>query len=260
MRLLLLALLFPLSSFAAEPLYIEVAPLADGSLVSVYLSADANGNAVEGVVSFAEDVEVADVMTGESVVQYWLETPKIVDGEIVFSGVIPGGFSGVLGGGERDGLILAVRTKGSADAVRLTSGAVYQNDGAGTRLAVVDSGAQIVAAQDAPEEDVDAPEWFEASRLQEDGRTLLVLSAVDKESGIAHFEVAEGFGAWAQTTNPYELADKHGWLFTRARAVDNSGNSIETFLLPSPLPLTLYILILIVVLALLYWNKYRRTS
>lgn len=255
--LFLLALIVPLQTFAGEALYARSTALTEGSVISVYLDPTANVNAVEGVLKLPEGSVVKEVRTGGSVVQYWLETPFVQDGSIPFSGMIPGGFSGTLGTDDGAGLVLSVVLEGSAEGATLTGGAVYQHDGSGTRLAVADSAVSADGVEASPEEDGTAPEWARAIRLREDGRTFLILSGVDKGSGIAYFEVAEGFGAFVRTSNPYELTDAHGLTFARVRVVDNAKNIYEFVVWPAPVPLTAYLVVLITILGLLYWKQHR---
>ena len=55
-------------------------------------------NAVEGKIVFPSDIlELKEIRDGDSIVNLWVERPQIEkDGLIVFSGIIPGGFKGVL--------------------------------------------------------------------------------------------------------------------------------------------------------------------
>lgn len=96
----LLAIFLPQISFAQEiSLESEKNVFADKEkfLVSVYLNPSlVSINAVEGVVVYPPStLSLLEVRDGNSSVNFWVEEPKVSDnGEVSFSGITPGGFSG----------------------------------------------------------------------------------------------------------------------------------------------------------------------
>ncbi|MBY0110562.1 hypothetical protein K2Y00_00945 [Patescibacteria group bacterium] len=266
MRYLLLSLLFvlPLHAHAALPLYAEVRPVTGGGTeVAVYLSATQNAvNAVEGTLVLPENSSVS-FSTGGSVVSYWVEQPALNGSSVRFSGLIPGGFTGVLGAPERssDGFLFSVRVKEDSSTVRLIDAGVFLNDGEGTRLAVVDSTYESGAATVAQVTDTTPPLWFDIERIRDvtvaDGKPVLIMTAIDKESGIARFAVAEGFMGWKEVESPYVLEGNTYITLVRARAYDHEGNYKEQLLLPK-MTLPLLVLLALILIGVLMRHVYKR--
>lgn len=54
-------------------------------------------NAVEGVLKFPKNIlKIVDIDLTNSIIGAWIEKPKIKNDKIIFAGVVPGGFNGVL--------------------------------------------------------------------------------------------------------------------------------------------------------------------
>ena len=133
-------------AFSAEAAKLELvsqsSEIGVGSQFQIDLMLDAEGqdiNAIEGNITFPKSLlEIKEIYTGNSIINFWIEKPQI-NAEIKFSGVIPGGFSGVLspyykGGrpGKVFSLIFAAKKEG-ADAVEIHGAKVLLNDGQGTQ-------------------------------------------------------------------------------------------------------------------------------
>lgn len=229
--LILIGLLSP--SFVHAGMIVDTYRFADGSVeVSVYIEATTTAiNAVEGTLLLDAAQTWNTIETGGSVVLYWLTAPKIEGKTVSFSGIIPGGFVGVAAatGLTGDGLLFTLRGTESEATPTLTNTALYLSDGEGTKIAPVPVDYVETTSEGGlqKEEDRTPPEWVTGERIEEGGVLLLVLSAVDKESGVAYFEVKEGDGSWVQTQNPYVLSQESAKKSIYIRAYDQAGNFRE---------------------------------
>ncbi len=286
--------LAPIRADAAR-LYIEVREktLARGQLAHADVWLDPEGalvNAVEGGVLFEkEKFALKDISSADSIVNFWVEQPREVSqGEVFFSGIIPGGFSGVLSPyyeGARAGkvLSLALRAKESGSAmITLQNPKALLNDGNGTAVSVQESSVQLVISPQgaggefvAPVlEDRDIPESFSPMVAQDaslfNGKWFMAFSTKDKGSGIDRYEVREDFpqgdirrffsgkNQWKRVESPYALYDQARRSNVLIKAIDRHGNErIATVLPIATLPwykdYRISGILLIVVLAL--WMK-----
>lgn len=130
-------------------------------------------------------------------------------------------------------LIFKAKQEGSG-TIAATS-ALYANDGFGT--AVPATGFSVSIAVDETTEatdyvwsDVVPPELFVPSVSKDDsiygGKYALYFNAIDKDSGIAGYEVREGERKWKAATSPYLLQDQQLHSAITVRATDKAGNAI----------------------------------
>lgn len=205
--------------------------------VSVYLAPTSQAvNTVEGTLSFSSEVTPKNISTGNSVVLYFIEPPEVKDGRIHFAGIIPNGFTNTLYAKDGAGFLFSVDVSRAKGTATLKDAMVLRNDGEGTELRAptlsVSLGNVSETEEDIP--DTILPRWVSAERTRADSvskEPLLILSAIDKESGISHFEVKEGNGPWQKTQTPYLIKDTSPFLHIYVRAVDNAGNVKETFVM-----------------------------
>ncbi|MCK9351269.1 MAG: hypothetical protein WCT49_04485 [Candidatus Paceibacterota bacterium] len=208
-------------------------------LISAYVDTEGEMlNAYEGKIIFpAQFLEGKEVRDGNSLVNFWIERPSLQQPnegkqEIVFSGITPGGFSGA------KGFLFSIifRTKqsgtGTIQADRLR---FLKNDGKGSPVPAHASSFSFAISSeistsspikpildDAPPEDFmpfisNDPNIF-------DGKNFLVFSTQDKDSGIDHYEVREGNGAFVRAESPYLLKDQSSDADIEVKAVDKKGN------------------------------------
>jgi hypothetical protein len=273
MRILLLALFLLPSVALAAPFELRGTESEDGSwTLELMLSATSTSvNAVEGTLQVGE---VTDLYTGSSVVQNWLEAPRLENGLVRFAGIIPGGFVGTASAGSGlsgPGTLFTFSTNGSP-SVRLEDGFLYLNDGQGTKIAIEEQVLTVSgAATREQEEDRTPPEYIDADPVEDErvaeGRYALLLSAFDAASGIDYFEVQEGKGPWTRSDGTYVVEDTSGFKDLHVRAYDRAGNFLE-ILVPGKnsgiLSLAYALLALILVLGVIaltvYLQKKRRRS
>jgi len=196
-------------------------------------------NAVEGAISFPSNLlELKEIRDGNSIINFWIEKPKVGNGAVAFSGIIPGGYSG------HKGLILSLvfqtRQEGNG-IIEVRNFAALKNDGEGTAADARASNFSFLISKEAPKieqslvKDIEPPESF-APEIANDpalfeGKWFLVFATQDKSSGIAHFEIKESrqrffsvFKNWISTESPYVLQDQELRSYIFIKAVDKDGN------------------------------------
>ena len=146
---LALFLLFPAIASASE-LYLGTAEnnwqKGDSSEFVLYLSATENINAVEGKVVFPADVlSLKEIKIEDSVVNFWAEGPKEdQNGEIIFSGITPGGYKGE---GRPVFKMIFEAKKSGGGSILVSNARVLKNDGKGTPAELKTSNFQFSVAE-----------------------------------------------------------------------------------------------------------------
>lgn len=225
------------SAVHAMLLEAEIAPGSDGARITILLSATSTPiNAVEGTLTLPSGSVAERLYIGESVIQTWIEAPRLVDGKIRFAGIIPGGFTGsaVAGSGlTGSATLFSFEIRGASSPLVLSGAGAYAHDGVGTRIA--DVGGQLserfVAGSALQEEDRTPPEFLDVATLQTEslaeGRPVLTIDSFDAHSGIDRYEVQEGNTMWSESVGVYEVQDAWGFTPISIRAYDRAGNFIE---------------------------------
>ena len=247
-------LLFSASSaFAAEALLeVKSSEIQIGSKFEAefFLNTEnENINAVEGKIVFPENLlELKEIRDGNSIINFWIERPKAKDGEIPFSGIIPGGYLG------EKGLIFSVVFQPIQEGqglIEIRDMKTLLNDGTGTETNTTISNLQLVISGQAPAsqpavvetKDIDIPESFKPMVASDsaifDGKYFLVFVTQDKGSGIDHYEVREGREPFVVAESPYLLQDQNLHKKIAVKAVDRSGNE-RLVTLPPQKPLLWY--------------------
>lgn len=230
-----LLFLIALPTFGAN-FFIEPDISSQNNTLKIYFDTEDNVvNAVSGKLIFdSEFLEVERISDGNSVVNFWIESPKIIkDGEIFFSGIMA---SGIVG--EKNLIFeLAFKTKTEREStITFEDLTLLKNDGLGTVIAVTKKdfifepltyGGEGIESKT----DFTKPESFRPQITRDpnifDGKFFAVFATQDKGSGISHYEVKEGFwGKYKRAESPYELNNQLfiGDIFVKA--VDNEGNHI----------------------------------
>ena len=158
-------------------------------------------------------------------------------GEIFFSGLVPGGFTG------EDGYLFSLffeATRQGEARIETDSEQVLLADGKGSKAAVTRAPLVLDIVGEAqavneltPLEDSTLPESFSPQVSRDasifDGKWFVAFVAQDKGFGVSHYEVQEGAGAWKKAVSPYLLEDQSLRSPIAVKAVDKAGNErIET--------------------------------
>ncbi|MBU4579609.1 cohesin domain-containing protein [Patescibacteria group bacterium] len=245
---------------------------------------DANINAIEGKIAFPEKLlELKEIRDGNSIINFWIERPKTVNGEITFSGIVPGGYLG------EKGLIFSAvfqSMQEGSGAVEIRDIKALLNDGEGTSAPLKISNFQFLISKQIPSsqipiseiKDTDPPELF-APEIASDpnifgGRYFLVFATQDKVSGIAGYFIHESTRKkeitrintkeWIAAASPYLLKDQKLQSYIYVKAVDKAGNSRVVMVSPKN-PLAWYenylvyaIITLVALIAILIYTLWRK--
>ena len=230
-------ILNPSSAFAAEiRLDANKSEINSGEqfLVDIIVHSEESLNAVEGRLVFPQDLlSVKEIRDGNSVINFWVERPRIESsGIILFSGITPGGFSGA--NNNIFSVVFEAKNTGIA-SVALQNTKALKNDGLGTETALLtrdttvsikpgDSNArkEILIDKELPE---DFNPTIESDPNIFDGKYFLVFATQDKISGVDRYEVREGEWGWfRETESPYLLAHQRLDRDVYVKVTDNAGN------------------------------------
>lgn len=250
-------------------------------------------NAIEGHLIFDKNkLEVKEITTNDSLLNIWAKYPSFsnTDGKIDFIGGNPKGFQ------EEDGSILNIfflaKEKGIAKLDFQDNTLMFLADGKGTSinpwlksltLNILEKPKEISSKNELQtfiEKDKTPPEPFEITLGKDpsifNNQYFISFAAVDKESGIDHYEVLEApykvfsmkysefRGEWERGESPYVLKDQTLKSIIIVKAVDKAGNERIEEYLPSGklfpyLKLIKIILILIAIGAVWWIIRSRRT-
>ena len=220
----------------------------DTFIVNVRLNTDDTQclNAAQVNIEYPTSVlRAVDFSRGNSIFSLWISDPKIDTdaGSITFAGGVPGGYCGRIPGDPALSNIIGtivfsvVSSSSKSAVVHFAPGtSVYKNDGLGTALVPTLSVATITIAPiaqltsnpwiDEVKSDIAPPEPFtvqaESQRDVFDGKYFIVFSTVDKQSGVDHYEIAQG-ASWVHIASPYVLKDQ-SLKNIEVRAIDKAGN------------------------------------
>ncbi|MCC6290603.1 hypothetical protein IT398_00835 [Candidatus Nomurabacteria bacterium] len=261
---LILLFCLPLPVFGARlsfsPDRIDVPP-GEPFSVNVILDNEAQViNALEGGINFpADNLELEEIKSGDSIIGFWLESPtELEKGHVSFAGIIPGGFSGVLSPfytGGRPGKVftLIFRGRQSGDVqVEWQSPRALLNDGLGEavemKLGSLGVSLRDGVANSSPVAEVSGddripPETF-SPEISHDpnlfsGRWFVVFSTRDNRSGLAgyqvqeHSSIAPNDNDWRDAVSPYLLRDQTRQSYVSIRAIDQAGNKRVVTLSPA---------------------------
>lgn len=192
-------------------------------------------NAIEGKIAFPQELlELKEIKDGNSIINFWIERPKANNGEILFSGITPGGYNGA--NGFIFSVVFQVKTEGKG-VVEIRDPKVLLNDGEGTSAPLKISNFNfLISNQTSISQtpiskigDTEAPEPFTPEVASDpeifDGKYFLVFSTQDKGSGISHYEVCEGSKRkCAIAESPYLLQNQKLNQKIFIKAVDKNSN------------------------------------
>jgi len=257
--LLILCFLIPSSTSAA---LVEVTTISSSVGVGETFTADVSlytegemVNAVEGAVIVPVSMDVVEIRFSRSIVPYWIETPsESSPGQISFAGLLPGGYLNAgtdeVSKGNLFSLVLRAREEGVATLSVSPATSAYLNDGEGTSLSVQEGNATVEISEDVSgtgttvTSDSESPEAFdiqmsEGTLFGTEGK-MLVFVGIDKDSGIARYEIArsliwipEFMRSYVSVTSPAPLSPFDTYGLVWVRAVDTYENSTNAHFSPS---------------------------
>lgn len=229
------------ASFLFEPLTADIGVGEEIEVIVQFDAKDTTINAISGeVVVPQEHIDIVAIDTGNSFIPIWIERPALNEAEtIIFSGIIPGGFRGMIDPSTSAEYMPAelfrMIVRGSSvgtGAVAFGDRELFLHDGAGTQATSSATALtfQVEGINDTRivRNDITPPEPFTVSLERDEvlfgNRYFIVFNAQDKQSGVRYYEVQEGGGKWQQTESPYELKDQSRTNRVLVKAVDGAGN------------------------------------
>jgi hypothetical protein len=233
--------------FIGSPNQTKVHAFAQGDefLASVFLNTSGEAiDAIQADISFPSSLDLKEIRTGNSIINFWVAQPKLIQpGMVSLSGIITGGYTGTTG--PIASLVFFAKAPGTGSIIFDNTSKVLLDDGKGTQAALKTSSYKFSVSKTVgapvqstvqPVEDVVPPEGFTPQVVQNStmfgGMYFLVFATQDQGSGIDHYEVYETKNQTKNLTNvkwkiaesPYILQDQSLHSFIYIKAVDLSGN------------------------------------
>jgi len=261
---LLLGLILPQLVFAADIFFrAKTSGVRVGGQFEVKLlinTPEESVNAFEGKITFPQDIlELKEIRDGNTIVNFWIEKPHKrqetrdkEQGEILFSGITPGGFQ------NNNGLLFSAVFETKSEGVarfEINDARVLRNDGTGSSASLTIALLEMTISSEAPAvtpavtkvKDTEPPETFRPEIARDeslfDGKWFLAFATQDKGLGIGRYEIKETrsrisglFSKWISVESPYALRDQKLKSYIFVKAVDKAGNvRIEKILPRNPL-------------------------
>ena len=260
-------------SISAEP---NIVGVGDSVNLTVFIDSTSPVNAFAGLLKCSDlYLKPLRVDDGSSIVSAWITRPTVSDAGIDFAGITPGGFVGA--SGKLFSAVYKALSEGTATC-DLREIEVLRNDGEGTKEPVHNSPLMIIVKKEPTggfqmPADSEAPESFTVYRGQNealfDGHPYLTFTALDKQSGMNHYEVLETrlplwlqIHGWKSIGTTYMLEDSYGTSDVYIKAVDNADNERVEILHRSHVlrPYEQWLLITVIVLlsCILLWRRFLR--
>lgn len=204
-------------------------------------------NAIEGKLLYPSEIlEIKEIRDGNSGINFWLEKPKIEkDGIISFSGITPGGFLG-----KKIVFSILINKKSNLKGeIKLDKLSIYKNSENGEQvkfstnslalpfISIIkkDSIAIDLSSDKNPPQDF-TPSILKDTDNQINGKNILVFGTQDKETGIDHYEVREGyFSSYKNAESPYPLEQSILYKKIYVKAIDKANNERVVEFYPSTL-------------------------
>lgn len=207
--------------------------VGDQFLISVDVYSTESINTLEGKIIFPENkLVVKEINDGGSVINFWIDKPFVSEGAVSFSGITPGGFTGV---NSHIVSVLFEAKEAGPLLVEINTLKALINDGLGTEAKIGSNNISLMVREKGVQVDkkkvidTELPEDFTPLIAEDpslfEGKKFLVFATEDKISGIDHYEVREGgWGFFRTAESPYLL--KHQSLDRKIfiRAIDKSSN------------------------------------
>lgn len=244
---------------SASQLYLETSPASVrvGDTVTATLFLDTQGdfiNALEGSVSFSQNLSFVQMSHGNSLITLWMRPPEVSGDTISYAGIVPGGYMGEVGPkwvgyhpGRVFSMVFQARSAGDAWIQVNRESTVLLNDGKATEAPLTVKDAAFVVTSGTPGaiivpatpswNDTTPPEPFTPLTIRNpdtffSGTYYLIFETTDKDSGVSYYEVEEGDGIFKRATSPYLLQNQRRDTLITVRAVDRAGNIRDVIVSP----------------------------
>lgn len=274
--LIFIVCVFNISHAADISLYSNTTDIKTGDefIVDVFVHTDLKINAVEGKLIYPKNnLEIKEIRDGNSVVNFWIEKPQDNDGIISFSGITPAGFNG----NNKKLFSIVFKAKNIGETmINLDDVKLLTADGHGTNSLSNIFNLNLNIKKGADNSiieiltDIESPENFNPIISSDsnifDGKKFIVFATQDKDSGMSHFEIKEGWlDFYKKAESPYILKDQKLSKEIKIKAIDLNGNErIVIVNAQNPRPwykhYEIFGLILLGVIIILFKRKYGKNN
>ena len=211
--------------------------------VSVTPNQNENINSFDVSLSYSSNLTFISSEEGSSIAGLWIEKPTNNSRSINFSGIIPGGFTGLIDPTKSDplhdqkpGILTRLIFSGNKEGdamISFNKQDILANDGQGTILGASSNLLPIhidnkVLPSVIDTNDTNPPEHFTILLSNDsifNGKYAVLFETKDKESGIDHYEVKEAGSDWKIAVSPYIMENQPPIGVIYVKAVDHNGNS-----------------------------------
>jgi hypothetical protein len=245
--ILFLVILFSFSTNAhAASLFLDSpTDIKKDQIFEANIKLDSMGEVVNSFsISLAYPVELLTFngyKEDSTVIKMFIEKPKVVNGKISFSGIIPGGISGFYDPDKKDVNTLPVITllfkpRNAGEGVfSFTDVQILKNDGLGTSLSTQssDKNIKVNSVEESIKEEKDSIkplpfniQLIEASSLS-NTPLMLYFNTRDLDSGIKNYQIKINNTVWMNAESPYVISRGFFAKNFTVRAFDHAGNYEE---------------------------------
>lgn len=246
---IVVAMIVPSTSWAAS-IQFDTAQHVVGTSspfkVDVIMDTEVPINTMRIVIDVPEYMDVLEASDGNSIVNIWIERPHITDArQLVFEGIVPGGYKGVRG--KLVSLVVRAHKQGRGSFIINASSRLYANDTTATLQPILSRPLDMVVAAGRDMvtmivPDRTPPEPFTPILVNMpdggEGSWAISFQTQDKGSGIKSYSVVESTSSyhiddtdkllrlpWREVSSPYIVADQQLQSHFYIKATDMHGNS-----------------------------------
>jgi hypothetical protein len=178
-----------------------------------------------------------------SIVSLWVEKPKVNDGVVEFSGIIPGGFNSLINPLSNNpildrksvpviNLIFKVKNSGNG-SISVVDSSLSLNDGDGTQIVPTSNpfsfnvDEKILIQEDVKTDTIPPDDFIVLLNIDPlifDGKPYIIFNTKDKQSGIDHYEIKEEGYDWVVGESPYKIKNDEVKGVILVKAIDRAGN------------------------------------
>jgi len=219
----------PLVSMAASVSILVPESANVGDAFSIDILADTDEeliNSINMILDFQNDlVSFAGYKAEGTLVKLWVDPPHEKDGKIYFSGIIPGGVSGLYDASKQElgdiplvRLLFVAKGQGMANFSFIQT-ELLKHDGLGTPLfheqisnSVPIQNLIILDKDNGKTDNIfdkNPPKPFEitfvSSSVFSKTPSMIIFNAYDTESGIKYYKMKKGGGSWQDTKSPQSI-------------------------------------------------------
>jgi len=199
-------------------------------------------NAISGDISFSNNISFLRAENGKSMVNLWVEQPKLDVNTVSFAGVISNGFDGVIDPfnqsqklpGLITRLVFEAGEKSGQVNFSTSTFSLNLNDGLGTEIKAPSTSSFVKIGNFVNkiiyENKTGGVPELEAYVTRDinifNNKYTLVFKATDKETGVKSVMIKEGRRDWKEIENPYLLEDQSRHSTIMLEATNFKGESI----------------------------------